>query len=91
MDALLPAFGPPMPLWDWFQAHEPSGAYDYFRGKYHEHLAQAPHGPALLELVRLGTREDITLLHHGSDPTHNTATALFEFLSKLAAYCPPEP
>ena len=35
-------------------------------------------------------RENFTLLHAGSDPLANSAIALYEFLSELEAYCPPE-
>ncbi len=35
-------------------------------------------------------RENIALLHQSDDPAHNSATALYEFLSELEAYCEPE-
>lgn len=81
---VLSHIGPPLGLWRWFEAH-PDG-YDYFRAKYHEHLQASKYLPALAQLARVSTREDITLLHQGSDPAHNTAVALHEFLSELSAY-----
>ena len=32
----------------------------------------------------------LMLLHTADDPCHNSATALYEFLAELEAYCPPE-
>jgi uncharacterized protein YeaO (DUF488 family) len=81
--------GPPMELWNWFDEH-PQG-YEFFRGKYHEHLAAGPYRAALIELAYTGLHGNLTLVHHGDDPQHNTATALYEYISELSAYCPPEP
>jgi uncharacterized protein YeaO (DUF488 family) len=81
---VLSHLGPPRPLWEWFEQH-PDG-YDYFRGEYHEYLATSPHREALRELVFLALRDNITLVYQGDDPAHNTATALYEFLSELEAY-----
>ena len=88
IDHLAPAVAPPMRLWRWFDEH-PDG-YDYFRGRYHEHLARSPCKRMLQQLAWAALKEDFTLLHQGDDPEHNTATALYEFLAELAAYCPPE-
>lgn len=85
---VLSHFGPPMTVWKWFAKH-PDG-YDYFRAQYHEWLASGPQKEALSELVFLALRSNITLLHQGDDPAHNTATALYEFLSELEAYIKPE-
>jgi uncharacterized protein YeaO (DUF488 family) len=79
---------PPRQLWDWFEAH-PKG-YAFFRARYHEWLDKSPYKPALQELTRAAMKENITLLHQSTDPEHNSATALYEFLSELEAYCPPE-
>src|SRR5206468_2902641 len=81
---VLMHLGPPMTLWKWFDEH-PDG-YDYFRGKYHDHLAVAQRRQALSELAIAGVRENFTLLHQGDDPAHNTATALYEFLAELQVY-----
>jgi uncharacterized protein YeaO (DUF488 family) len=85
---LVPHLGPPVKLWEWFSDH-PDG-YDFFRARYHEALADGPYKPALQQLACIGARDNFTLLHTGDDPEHNTATALYEFLSELEAYCPPE-
>jgi uncharacterized protein YeaO (DUF488 family) len=83
---VLTHLGPPRELWNWFEEH-PDG-YDYFRGKYHEHLGKGPYRSALQALANASLKEDFTLLHQGDDAAHNTGTALFEFLSELGAYCP---
>jgi uncharacterized protein YeaO (DUF488 family) len=80
--------GPPRELWQWFAEH-PDG-YDLFRAKYHEALKQGPHGQTLLQIACAAQQRPITLLHQGDDPAHNTATALYEFLTELEAYCPGE-
>ena len=80
--------GPPVVLWRWFQDH-PDG-YEYFRGKYHEYLSQNRRRKVLVHLAAAGLHEDFTLLHQGDDPAHNSATALYEFLSELQAYTQPE-
>jgi uncharacterized protein YeaO (DUF488 family) len=86
VDHLLTHLGPPKRVWDWFQKH-PEG-YDYFRAKYHEALARGPYKDALVQLVSVAQSENFTLLHQGSDPAHNSATALYEFLSELEARLP---
>ena len=78
--------GQPRQVWDWFEAH-PDG-YEEFRARYHDCLSRGPHRDSLMQLACIGRREDLTLLHQGDDPQHNTATALLEFLSELEAYCP---
>jgi len=85
---LLSGLGPPMAIWEWFQDH-PEG-YDYFRGKYHEFLSRKDRKRVLLHLAAAALNEDITLLHQGDDPSRNSATALYEFLSELQAYSKPE-
>jgi uncharacterized protein YeaO (DUF488 family) len=85
---LLTALGPPIALWRWFQDH-PDG-YEYFRGKYHEFLSRTQRRKALMHLAAAAMNEDFTLLHQGDDPEHNSATALYEFLTELQAYCQPE-
>jgi len=85
---VLSHFGPPKSVWDWFEKH-PDG-YDYFRAQYHDALTRGPHMAGLQELVFLALRNNITLVHQGDDPAHNTATALYEFLAELEAYIKPE-
>ena len=80
--------GPPRKLHEWFEEH-PDG-YDYFRAQYHEAILAAGQRSELLEIARHAGRQNITLLHMGDDPAHNTATALYEFIAELEAYCPPE-
>lgn len=88
VDILLMHLGPPKKLWNWFESH-PDG-YEAFRGEYHEYLSKCKYKPALQQLACAMSREDFTLLHQGGDPEHNTATALYEFLCELSAYCEPE-
>jgi uncharacterized protein YeaO (DUF488 family) len=45
----------------------------------------SPYKPALRQLVKAATRENVTLLHQGDDPQQNSATALYEYLSELQA------
>jgi uncharacterized protein YeaO (DUF488 family) len=80
--------GPPMTVWRWFQSH-PEG-YEYFRAKYHEHLSRGKRRRVLAQLAAAALQEDFTLLHQGDDPNHNSATALYEFLTELQAYTQPE-
>ena len=89
--AVLKQFGPPRSLWAWFEERHDADAYDYFRGAYHDSLASGPYRQVLQELAWHAMRTGITLLHQGDDPEHNTATALYEFLSELQSYCPPQP
>jgi uncharacterized protein YeaO (DUF488 family) len=80
--------GPPLKLWRWFEQN-PAG-YEEFRARYHEHLNRGPYRDALKALATVALREDFTLVHQGDDPAHNTATALYEYLSELQAYVKPE-
>jgi uncharacterized protein YeaO (DUF488 family) len=80
--------GPPRELWDWFAKH-PNG-YEFFRGRYHEHLDKSKHRDGLIELVKASRTDNFTLLHQGENPKENVATALYEYLSALEAYCPRE-
>ena len=86
---VLSHLGPPVKLWNWFQSH-PDG-YEEFRARYHDHLSRGPYRQALQALATVALKEDYTLLHQGDDPARNTATALYEFLTELQAYVPPEP
>jgi uncharacterized protein YeaO (DUF488 family) len=85
VDHVLTEIAPPRQLWDWFQKH-PDG-YDFFRAKYHEHLQATPFREVLMKLAQSASRSNFTLLHQGDLPDRNTATALYEFLSELQAYC----
>ena len=86
VDYVMSHLGPPPALWEWFERH-PDG-YEYFRGKYHQILGDGPYRLALRHLASAAINENFTLLHQGDDPQHNTATALYEFLSDLSAYTP---
>ncbi len=88
VDHILCHLGPPMGLWDWYEEH-PDG-YEYFRATYHDWLGKSRYKPALRELACAGQKQTFTLLYQGDDPAHNTATALYEYLSELESYCPPE-
>ena len=88
VDHVLSHLGPPGELAKWFEEH--TQAYEYFRGRYHEALAKSPHLHVLIDLTAAARRNDFTLLHQGDDAEHNSATALYEFLAALEAYCPPE-
>lgn len=83
IDEVVTHLGPPMALWEWFDRH-PRG-YEHFRGKYHEHLEAGPYRKALVHLARAGVNENFTLVYQGDDPGQNTATALYEYLTELAA------
>ena len=88
VDHILSHLGPSKELWQWYETH-PQG-YDYFRAKYHESLSKGPYRSAMLQLVTAARRGSFTLLHQSDDAEHNTATALYEFLTELEAYAPPE-
>jgi uncharacterized protein YeaO (DUF488 family) len=88
VDHTLCHVAPPRDLWDWFANH-PDG-YTYFREKYHDWLSNSPYLASLKELAWAAMRENVTLLHQSEDTEHNSAMALYEFLSELEAYCPPE-
>ena len=88
IDHVLTHLGPPVKLWKWYEDHP--DAYDNFRGEYHEHLRQGPYNDALAQLAGIAHRETFTLLHQCDDAIHNSAMALYEYLSELQAYCPPE-
>jgi len=84
IDHVLSHIGPPIKLWLWFQEH-PDG-YEYFRAKYHEFLSQENRRQLMMKLAAAALQEDFTLVHQGDDPQHNSATALYEFLTELQAY-----
>jgi uncharacterized protein YeaO (DUF488 family) len=89
---VLSHLGPPMALWEWYEEHANGcgDGYDFFRARYHDFLSKGPYKAALQKLACAGRMENFTLLYEGEDPQHNTATALYEFLSELGAYCPPD-
>src|SRR5688572_23893744 len=81
---VLSRFGPPRELWDWFEERGGGAdAYEFFRGAYHLHLSRRPDRQSLQELARRAMHADFTLLHQAEDPEHNTATALYEFVTEL--------
>src|SRR5688500_5325738 len=69
VDHVFNHVGPPRELWLWFEKH-PDG-YDYFRGRYHEHLERSGLKPALKQLARASEQQNYTLLHQSSDPNDN--------------------
>jgi uncharacterized protein YeaO (DUF488 family) len=88
VEHILCHVAPPRQLWEWFAEHPQ--AYDFFRAQYHEWLNKSPYKPALQQLAYAAMRENITLLHQCENAKENSAVALYEFLSELEAYCPPE-
>jgi uncharacterized protein YeaO (DUF488 family) len=74
----------------WKKLEEHPDAYDYFRARYHEQLRNSPYATALQSLACASRHETFTLLHGSEDEQHNSATALYEYLSELEAYCKPE-
>ncbi len=89
VNEVLPQLGPPIAIWRLLES-KPEDAFDYFRGRYHEHLAAGKFRPALQGLAHAGLRENFTLLHQGLDAEHNTAAALRDFITELEAYIKPE-
>lgn len=88
IDHVLTHLGPPRKLWDWFEKHPED--YDQFRGQYHEWLRESPYNEALKDLAKIAQQENFTLLHQCDDAVHNSAAALYEYLTELQAWCPPE-
>ena len=84
IDHVLSHLGPNIKLWSWFEEH-PEG-YDYFRSQYHDQLARGPYRTALQQLAGASLRESFTLIHQADDPLHNSAMALYEFITELQAY-----
>jgi len=77
--------GPPSGLRRWFD--EFPECYAEFRARYHAYLARSPYKRHLHDLaIKAGSRGKLTLLHDGDNPDQNTATAMAEFLSELAAW-----
>jgi uncharacterized protein YeaO (DUF488 family) len=88
VDHVLPHLGPPMKAWNVLQKHR--DAYEFFRAEYHQRLRSSPYRAALQSLAVASRKENFTLIHASDDAEHNAAMALFEFLSDLEAYCPPD-
>ena len=83
---VLTQLAPPREVCNWFERHGGADAYEYFRALYHEHLSAEPCAEPARELAGHAACHDVTLLHQGDDPAHNTATALYEYLSELSQY-----
>ena len=84
VDHCLTHLGPPVVLRRWFEDHPLD--YEEFRGRYHEHLAIGPYKRVLHEFALAAAGpENVTLLHDEDDPTHNSATALAEYLVGLSS------
>ncbi len=88
IDHVLPHLGPTMKVWKVLEQH--SDAYDFFRGEYHQQLRNSPYRAALHSLALASRKENFTLIHASDETEHNSAMALFEYLTDLEAYCPPE-
>lgn len=89
VDHVVTHFGPPSTLTEWFEEH-PDG-YDFFRSEYHDALSESKYFPVLRSLAAAALKANFTLLHSGDLACENSATALYEFLSNLQAFCPPDP
>jgi uncharacterized protein YeaO (DUF488 family) len=88
VDHVLPHLGPPMNAWKVLEEHP--DAYEFFRSQYHEQLKKSPYRAALQSLACASRSETFTLVHQSDDAEHNSAIALYEYLSDLEAYCRPE-
>lgn len=88
VDHVLPHLGPSMKLWKMLDEHPDS--YEAFRGDYHQQLRSSPYRVALQSLAGASRRENFTLVHASEDGEHNSAMALYEYLTDLEAYIPPE-
>ena len=88
VDHVLSHLGPPMKVWNVLEEHP--DAYDFFRAEYHDQLRKSKHLAALKAMARASKNESFTLIHQSDDAEHNSATALYEFLSELEAYSKPE-
>jgi uncharacterized protein YeaO (DUF488 family) len=88
VDHVLPHLGPPMKAWKVLEDHP--DAYEFFRAQYHEQLKKSPYRAALQSLACASRQETFTLIHQSEDDEHNSAMALYEYLTDLEAYCRPE-
>ena len=88
VDHVLPHLGPPMKAWKVLEDHP--DAYEFFRAQYHEQLKKSPYRAALQSLALASRAETFTLVHQSDDAEHNSAMALYEYLSDLEAYIKPE-
>ena len=88
VDHVLPHLGPPVKAWKVLEDHP--DAYDFFRAQYHEQLKKSPYRAALQSLAVASRAETFTLVHSSDDAEHNSAMALYEYLSDLEAYIKPE-
>lgn len=85
---VLPHLGPPMNVWRTLEDHP--DAYEFFRAVYHEQLRKSTYRAALQSLALASRSETFTLLHQSDDAEHNSAMALYEYLSELEATIKPE-
>jgi uncharacterized protein YeaO (DUF488 family) len=88
VDHVLPHLGPPVRVWKTLEEHP--DAYDFFRATYHDQLRKSPYRAALQSLALASRQETFTLLHQSDDAEHNSAMALYEYLSELEATIKPE-
>jgi uncharacterized protein YeaO (DUF488 family) len=73
--------------WQWYEEHP--DATTRSAPIIHDSLRTGPYNEALMQLAQISSRETFTLLHQCDDAIHNSAMALYEYLSELQAYCPP--
>jgi len=88
VDHVLPHLGPTMKIWHVLDEHP--DAYEFFRNEYHQQLRSSPYRVALQSLAVASRKENFTLIHAAEDAEHNAAMALYEYLTDLEAYCPPD-
>jgi len=86
--SVLPHLGPTMKIWHVLDEHP--DAYEFFRNEYHQQLRSSPYRVALQSLAVASRKENFTLIHAAEDAEHNAAMALYEYLTDLEAYCPPD-
>jgi uncharacterized protein YeaO (DUF488 family) len=88
IDHVLPHLGPSMKIWNVLEEHP--DAYEFFRAEYHQQLRGSPYRVALQSLAVASRKENFTLIHAAESGDHSSAMALFEYLTELEAYCPPD-
>ena len=88
VDHVMCHLGPSVAVWRVLEDHP--DAYDFFRAQYHEQLKKSPYRAALQSLAVASRAETFTLVHGSDNAEHNSAMALYEYLSDLEAYIKPE-
>ena len=88
VEHVLPHLGPSVKIWNVLDEHPDS--WEFFRAQYHQQLRNSPYRVALQSLAVASRRENFTLVHASEDGEHNSASALYQYLTDLEAYCPPD-